>query len=453
MYIEQTNASWSTIKLDFEESVPVDLGATWSSAFKSNGSLTSLRFNRLVLQDAGAEIIAASLVANHTLVDLCLSRAGIGHDGAVAIANLLGQSHLTNLCLSHNSLGKSDVMRMFEAAVQSTTLQSLNLLHNGMTDWSEADVDKAASVVARHPTLQTIGGTSKAQLQGSVFAARGMDEFHVCVWSVLLRTSISVRKLDLASNAIGCAGASAEETFRECQWATCLARLLASNTMISELILDHNPLGLAPEMGVRPLVAAIGHITHLSLRNTRLDARGARLVADAIIPQLSVVEETINFYSSALLTLTLDSNPLISDKGVAALARVLASAGSALQSLSLLHVGASRFDLLRDTLAANKSLTDIVCDDASVAECLSELTSLPRAQRVCNRAWIRFQNLPSRFKVLSGLCLVVCCATMWALAPVDVHDDSYSIPLWIVFGIIFVAFLLLLRFFWLLLFK
>jgi hypothetical protein len=365
--MQQTNHSLKTINLDFEELVPVDLDVNWAAALKSNGSLTSLRFNRLVLNDSGAKVISAFLMTK--------------------------QSCLTDLCFSHNSLGKSGVLQLYQAVKANSTLQNLNLLHNAVMDYSEEDVEEAAKTVICHPTLETVAGLRKAQLQGSMFEARGLDEFHVCLWSVLLRSATSVTKVDLASNGIGSAGASAEPSTHPCMGTIFLARLLAANNSITTLILDHNPLS---GMDISPVLNHIkqtsNKLTSLSLRDTRLDAECARQIAEAIWTEISDVDRYIpRGGNKTLLSLTLDDNPFMSDDGVAALASVLSSPGVGLQELSLRNVGATQFQSLIEALPGNKYLQRIECDDALVADSLAALKALPSMRRVLNRIWMRMR--------------------------------------------------------------
>jgi hypothetical protein len=378
-HFQQINAFLKTINLDFEELVPVEFDATWMAALKSNRSLTSLRFNRLMLNDAGAKAISAFLMTK--------------------------QSCLTDLCFSHNSLGKSGVLQLYQALKTNSTLQSLNLLHNAVMDYSEEDVEESAKIVTRHPTLDTVAGLKKAQLQGSVFEAHGLDEFHVCLWSVLLRSATSVTKLDLASNGIGASGASAEPSTHACMGTTYLARLLAANSSITTLILDRNPLS---GMDISPVLNHIKRksrqVSSLSLCDTRLDAKCARHIAESIYTGDQLwLSKGVN---KTLFSLTLDDNPFMSDDGVAALASVLSIPGLGLQELSLRNVGATQFQPLIEALPGNKSLQRICCDDVLVADSLAILQALPFMRRLFNRLWIRMRRFWLTALLLSILVLL-----------------------------------------------
>jgi hypothetical protein len=234
-FVQMSN-TLTTVNLDFEEKVSVDLDAVWSCALQMTASLSSLHFNRLTLTDAGAKVIATSLVANRSLVDVSLSRAEIGEEGATALAEFVSNSFLTRFCLSFNAIGKAGVLRFYECLNVNRTLTDLDVLHNAMTDWDARDVETAASAVERHATLQTVAGISKSVLAASKFVAHDMDEFHVCVWSVLLRKATKVAYLDLTSNSIGSGASLGHQSTSECHGVSFIVKLLIANSSIQTLV-------------------------------------------------------------------------------------------------------------------------------------------------------------------------------------------------------------------------
>jgi hypothetical protein len=227
----------TTVNLDFEEKVPVDLDAAWSCALQMTASLSSLHFNRLTLSDAGAKVIARSLVTNQSLVDVSLSRAEIGEEGAMALAEFVSNSRLTKLCLSFNSIGKASVLRFYDCLNTNCTLTDLDLRHNAMTDWDARDVETASGAVERHDKITWVAGISKSVLAATKFEAHDLDEFHVCVWSVLLRRATTVTHLDLTSNGIG-SGTSLGHlsTSSECHGVSFIVKLLNANSSIKTLV-------------------------------------------------------------------------------------------------------------------------------------------------------------------------------------------------------------------------
>jgi hypothetical protein len=234
--VVQMSKTLTAVNLDFQETVPVDLDAAWSYALQMTASLSSLHFNRVTLADAGATVIASSLMANQSLVDLCLSRADIGEEGAAALAQFVSNSRLRKLCLSFNSIGKAGVLQFYDCLNKNRTLTDLDVLHNAMMDWNARDVETAAGAVERHATLQTVAGLSKSMLATAKFEAHDMDEFHVCVWSVLLRTAKDVAHLNLTSNGIGSGASLGQLAMTECFGASFIVKLLNANQSIKTLV-------------------------------------------------------------------------------------------------------------------------------------------------------------------------------------------------------------------------
>ncbi|KAG1703158.1 hypothetical protein DVH05_008070 [Phytophthora capsici] len=263
-------------------------------------TLRRLLFCNNGISAAAAGVIAQEIVlqngkdAQSTLEEFHFYNNMSGHDGCVAIANVLAQcKKLTLLRYASARAGPTASEEMARSV--NTHLSDLKSLDLSDCSFEDAGADQLAEAISKQPSLQFL------KLRDASLCAEGAEK----VMKALASSKIQLVELDLSGNELADEGIAA------------IAPLLKSQSQLKILRLDENEI---TSDGLKEFVAALDAnslpvLEELSLCGNEITAKGGIAVVDTFVPTKSVLKR-----------LELDTN-MISDKGVAHIKASLAKQG------------------------------------------------------------------------------------------------------------------------------
>ncbi|RLN50924.1 hypothetical protein BBJ29_009981, partial [Phytophthora kernoviae] len=251
-------------------------------------TLRRLLFCNNGISAAAANVIAQEIIlqngegAQSTLEEFHFYNNMSGHDGCVAVANVLAQcKNLTTLRYASARAGVEASEEMARSV--NTHLRDLQSLDLSDCSFEDDGADQLAEAISKQPNLQFL------KLRDASLGAEGAKK----VAKALASSKIQLLELDLSGNEL------------EDEGITILAPLLKFQSKLKVLRLDENEV---TSDGVIEFVAALDDrlpsLEELSMIGNEITAIGAVAVVDSFVPM-----------KNALLRLELDSN-MISEEGV-----------------------------------------------------------------------------------------------------------------------------------------
>lgn len=263
-------------------------------------ALRRLLFCNNGISAAAASVIAQEIIlqngseAMSTLEEFHFYNNMSGHDGAIAVANVLHRMpKLTAFRYASARAG----LEASEALVRNISLHLRNLTSLDVSDCSFEDegADQLAQAVGKQTQLRFL------KLRDASLGGEGAKK----VLKALASSNIQLLKLDLSGNELEDDGLAA------------IAPLLKAQTQLQVLRLDDNEITSA---GVKDFCEEVGiesfpALVELSLRGNEITAKGALAIVNVIVSTKQHFEH-----------LELDTNQ-ISDKGVSEVQAILARLG------------------------------------------------------------------------------------------------------------------------------
>ncbi|RLN89103.1 hypothetical protein BBJ28_00006555 [Nothophytophthora sp. Chile5] len=264
--------------------------------------LRRLLFCNNGISAAAAGVIAQEIVlqngkdASSTLEEFHFYNNMSGHDGCVAVANVLAQcKKLTALRFASARAGLEASEQMARSV--NSHLRDLKSLDLSDCSFEDEGVVQLAEAISKQTNLQIL------KLRDASLGAGGAE----MVAKALASGKIQLVELDLSGNELMDEGIAA------------LAPLLTSQPLLKVLRLDENEV---TSDGLKQFVTALDAgslpvLEELSLCGNEITAKGAIAVVDTFVPS-----------KTSLKRLELDSN-MISDQGVSYIKAALAKQGKA----------------------------------------------------------------------------------------------------------------------------
>lgn len=263
-------------------------------------ALRRLLFCNNGISAAAASVIAQEIIlqngseATSTLEEFHFYNNMSGHDGAIAVANVLHRMpKLTAFRYASARAG----LEASEALVRNINLHLRNLTSLDVSDCSFEDegADQLAQAVGKQTQLRFL------KLRDASLGGEGAKK----VLKALASSNIQLLELDLSGNELEDDGLAA------------IAPLLKTQTQLQVLRLDENEI---TSTGVKDFCEEVGSesfpaLVELSLCGNEITAKGALAIVNVIVPTKQHFER-----------LELDTNQ-ISDKGVSEVQAILARLG------------------------------------------------------------------------------------------------------------------------------
>lgn len=280
-----------------------DVGALMGAVVTSNVGIGHLDLSYNVLNDDGAEGIAAALTDTETYTcrinQLNLRGNELGAAGCRTLAKALtGNSSVEYLNLNGNPIGNEGGMAVAEMLYANTFISYLDI---GNTDIGTETLIALATVLNTNATLQALSIENP-----STFSKQEDQTYHL---ARMLQVNRTLRYLNLAKHGIRDFGASL------------LAEHLQENNTLQVLDLRCNSIAGVGGEALAGLLVRGSPLAEINLDNNRITDHGACALEQALRR------------NRALQVLSLRSNS-IEDKGLAALAGALEE-NSTLKSLKL----------------------------------------------------------------------------------------------------------------------
>ncbi|ETP16879.1 hypothetical protein F441_08598, partial [Phytophthora nicotianae CJ01A1] len=265
-------------------------------------TLRRLLFCNNGISAAAASVIAQEIVlqngkdAQSTLEEFHFYNNMSGHDGCVAVANVLAQCKKLTLLRYASARAGPEASEEMARSV-NTHLRQLKSLDLSDCSFEEDGATQLAEAISKQPNLQYL------KLRDASLCAEGAEK----VAKALTSSNIQLVELDLSGNELADEGIAA------------LALLLKSQSQLKVLRLDENEV---TSEGLKEFVAVLSAdslpaLEELSLCGNEITAKGAIAVVDTFVPT-----------KMALVRVELDTN-MISDKGVEHIKASLAKQGKA----------------------------------------------------------------------------------------------------------------------------
>lgn len=263
-------------------------------------TLRRLLFCNNGISAAAASVIAQEIVlqngkdAQSTLEEFHFYNNMSGHDGCVAVANVLAQCKKLTLLRYASARAGPEASEQMARSV-NTHLRDLKSLDLSDCSFEEDGATQLAEAISKQPSLQYL------KLRDALLCAEGATK----VVKALASSKIQLVELDLSGNELADDG------------IVSLAPLLKFQSQLKVLRLDENEV---TSEGLKDFVAALSSgslpaLEELSLCGNEITAKGAIAVVDTFVPT-----------RTALARLELDTN-MISDKGVEHIKASLAKQG------------------------------------------------------------------------------------------------------------------------------
>ncbi|KAL4125419.1 hypothetical protein PRIC2_009004 [Phytophthora ramorum] len=263
-------------------------------------TLRRLLFCNNGISAAAASVIAQEIVlqngkdAQSTLEEFHFYNNMSGHDGCVAVANVLAQCKKLTLLRYASARAGLEASEQMARSV-NTHLRDLKSLDLSDCSFEDEGATQLADAISKQPSLQSL------KLRDASLGAEGAAK----VAKALANSNIQLLELDLSGNELADEGIAA------------LAPLLKSQSLLKVLRLDENEV---TSDGLKEFVVALSAdsfpvLEELSLCGNEITAKGAIAVVDSFVPS-----------KPALVRLELDTN-MISDKGVGHVKASLAKQG------------------------------------------------------------------------------------------------------------------------------
>ncbi|GMF38057.1 unnamed protein product [Phytophthora fragariaefolia] len=265
-------------------------------------TLRRLLFCNNGISAAAASVIAQEIVLQNgkdavsTLEEFHFYNNMSGHDGCVAVANVLPQCKKLTLLRYASARAGPDASEQMARSVNEN-LRDLKSLDLSDCSFEDDGATQLAEAIGKQPSLQYL------KLRDASLCVEGAEK----VAKALSSNNIQLLELDLSGNELADEG------------ITVLAPLLKSQSQLKVLRLDENEITSA---GLKEFVTALGAgslpvLEELSLCGNEITAKGAIAIVDTFVPS-----------KPALVRLELDTN-MISDKGVDHVKASLAKQGNA----------------------------------------------------------------------------------------------------------------------------
>ncbi len=254
-----------------------------SSALRDNKFITHLDLSDNMFGDSAGESLITALLGSKTITSLVIPGNAIGRRTGPLIADLLlsPTTKLSNLDVSRNRLGDRPVIKLARALEDSNrSLKSLNISRNAITSQAASAlfnsvgknskmrtlavgancvniVASPVALIAHKEMRSRLGQNLKSSFLTSLdISFCNLGDSLGSVLSGLLKTDEhTLSRIDASSNTMHSVS------------ATKIAASLASNTWLSELVLDGNYFGLE---GVLEILDGLGQnrsLTELSLKD------------------------------------------------------------------------------------------------------------------------------------------------------------------------------------------